>query len=179
MGKSKDKRIKKLGKKRIWLSVVGLLFILFFFFCIIMAILAASTIDVMQRKLSAGRKQSEKIAQLCEEYEEASVGDMGNTLLTYIDLLPEIEAVSIMGTEGEQKWSSNGVYPDMNRAADLDFLTDMLQLPTRVIVEEDYSRMFEIEDGTIFFSKDVLNKIDYQQLMYTEVHRLFTSRCGL
>ncbi|MBQ7933712.1 MAG: GGDEF domain-containing protein [Lachnospiraceae bacterium] len=168
MSKSKDKRIKKLGKKRIWLSVMGLVFILFLFFCAIMTVLATSTIDVIQRKLTYSRKQSEKIAQMCAEYEEASFGDIRGTLLTYVDLMPEIEAVSIMGAEGEQKWSSNGSYPDMNRAAELDFLTDMLQLPTRVIIEEDYSRMFEIEDGTIFFSNDILNKIDYQQLMDTE-----------
>lgn len=172
MGKSKDKRIKKLGKKRIWPSVVGLIFILFFFFCVILAVLAASTIDVLQRKLTYSREQSATFAELCAEYAEDTAGDIQNTLLTYIDLISTIEAVSIMGTDGQQLWSSNGEYPDTGRIAPLDFLQNTNKLPAQVIIEEDYSQMFVMDDDTIFFSNDILNKINYNQIL--DVNNYFT-----
>ena len=56
MGKSKEERIKKLKKKRIWPSVLGLIFILFVFGIVMAAALGFSGLDIVQRKLNDSSK---------------------------------------------------------------------------------------------------------------------------
>ena len=64
MSKSKEERIKKLKKKRIWPSVVGLFFILFLFGIVMAAALGLSGMDIVQRKLQSSSRQSMKVAEL-------------------------------------------------------------------------------------------------------------------
>ena len=49
MGKSKEERIRKLKKKRIWPSIVGLILILLLFGVVMVAALWLSGVDIVQR----------------------------------------------------------------------------------------------------------------------------------
>ncbi len=62
MSKQKDQKIKKLRKKRIWPSILGLFLILFIFSIIIMMAMISSCVDIVQRKMNAGSEQAVRIA---------------------------------------------------------------------------------------------------------------------
>ena len=93
MSNSKDKRINKLKKKRIWPSVLGLFVIAFIFGIILFASVGVNIIEVVQRKLLEGLSQTETIAVLFEDYEGKSKQEIKDIVSTYVEMTPEIEAV--------------------------------------------------------------------------------------
>ena len=62
MSKSKEERIKKLKKKRIWPSVLGLILILCIFIVLMVVALGVSGMDIVQRKLMESSRKSVKVA---------------------------------------------------------------------------------------------------------------------
>lgn len=163
MGKSKDNRIRKLKKKRIWPSVLGLFLILLVSFAIIASVLAFACLDVVQRKLIESSNQSMKIAKLYEEYNETTKDRIQNEILSYIDLTTEVEVVGILDAEGQKKWSSNGTYPIKEQALEFEAIWDDKGTGILMIIEEDANQLLEIEDGVVSFSENVLDIIGYEK----------------
>ena len=69
MGNSKDERIKKLKRKRIWPSILGLFFITIVFALILAIQLEANILGVIQRKVLVPISQTEAVADLFKDYE--------------------------------------------------------------------------------------------------------------
>ena len=111
MSKSKEERIKKLKKKRIWPSVLGLILILCIFSVIMAAALGMSGMDIVQRKLLDSSRTSVKVAELFGDYNSETEESIEQTVLSHIDVLDEIEAVSVIDTNRKPVWSSNDEYP--------------------------------------------------------------------
>ena len=159
MGKSKEERIKKLKKKRIWPSVLGLIFILFVFGIVMAAALGFSGLDIVQRKLNDSSKRSVKVAELFTGYGENNKEDIERTALSHIEVLEEIEAVAVVDNGGQQLWSSNGVYPELSATVNVEFLPGMPDEEIRVIVDEDKEQVFVIEDGEIIINEGAIEGV--------------------
>ena len=165
MSRSKDERIKKLKKKRIWPSVLGLFLILSLFSILTLAILAFACLDIVQRKLNQSSNQSAKVAELYKDYNETNAENINNAVLTYIDLMTEIEAVGILDVSGEKLWSSSGFYPVTNNIATLDFQQGSANTGIQMIIEEDIDQIFTFENNEISVSSDILSKIRFGEIL--------------
>ncbi|MBQ8039553.1 MAG: hypothetical protein IJ274_06755, partial [Lachnospiraceae bacterium] len=119
---AKEERIRKLKKKHIWPSILGLVLILCLFVVIMIVALALSGVDIVQRKLLDSGRQSEKVAELFAEYGAENGNDIEQTVLSHIEVIEEIVAVSVTDEQGRQLWSSNGEYPIVDDSIQMEFL---------------------------------------------------------
>jgi len=158
MNKSKEQRIKKLKKKRIWPSLLGLLLILFIFSIVLVAATAASGMDVVQRKLADGSRVSVKVAELFADYDSESKAKIEQTVSSHIDVLEEIEAVAVIDADGNPVWSSNDVYPEIDEPIKMELLTGMTGDDISVVIAEDEEQVFTIDDGELVFNEENLEE---------------------
>ena len=162
MGNSKDKRIKKLKKKRIWPSLLGLFFITFIFAVMIIALLAVAGVDVVQRKLVQSDSRAKTFSAVFEEYGGGQNEKVQDTVLTYLELTPEIEAVWVADAAGNEIWSSNGMSPDRDQVNEF-YLSE--EEPMHLIVEEDLRQVLMIEENNIEINENIFSEIDIFTIM--------------
>ena len=165
MGRTKEKRINRLKKKRIWPSIVGLLFVLIFFVVVILVGFGLVVVEVTNRKLTESYERSMKAAELYRENESDLLTNPDNRFLLYLDVVDEIDAISVLSADGERKWSSNGQYPDVSKAllADYNFLGNEKEI--HIILEEDKNVVYFDSDGTIMTNKSLLLSIMRNNLL--------------
>ena len=160
MGKSKEERIKKLKKKHIWPSVLGLILILFIFTVVMVVALAVASADIVQRKLMDSSRTSVKVAELFVEYNSETEEKIEQTVLSHIDVLEEIEAVSVIDMDRKPVWSSSDEYPIIDETIKMELLTDKAGEEISVIIAEDEAQVFAIDDGEIILNEDALENIE-------------------
>ncbi len=156
MNASKAKRIKKFKKIRIWPSVLGLLFILLLFTIVLVAAMAASGMSIVQDKLTDSSRVSVKVAELFTDYGEESKGRVEQTVLSHIDVLEEIEAVCVIGADGEPLWASSEEYPALGESERVEFFPGVTEEISGIILAEDEEQMFTIDDGELVFDTDAM-----------------------
>ncbi len=159
MGISKEERIKKLKKKHIWPSVLGLVIILFVFSIILLAGVSLSVLDIVNRKMMDSSRMSVKVADLFEEYSQDSKSEIEQTVLSHIDILEEIEAVSVIDTDKNLVWSSSGEYPIIDEVGKIEYLSGIAEEEITVILAEDEGQIFTIDDGEIAIAHDAVGTI--------------------
>lgn len=156
MSKLKEKKIRKLRKKSIWPSILGLLFLLCVFSLIILISMASSCLDIVQRKLNEGSDQAARIAKLYEEYDEESAKDVQDAVLAYMALSKEVESVGIIDEAGKKIWSSDGHYPNIENISQIDLQQDNSGANVHVILEEDENQIFSVDENEITINDDFL-----------------------
>lgn len=149
MSKSKEKRIKKLKKNHIWPSIVGLSLILLIFTLILTAVLSLSVMNIVERKMLDSSEKSLKIAELFENYKPETETEIRQKVLSYTDILDEIETVSVTDAEENPVWSSNDEYPVIENALGFEIFTDEELKKFRIIIDEDNKHLFVVEDGEL------------------------------
>ena len=159
MSKSKEERIKKLKKKRIWPSVLGLILILCIFIVLMVVALGVSGMDIVQRKLMESSRKSVKVAELFADYNSETEEEIKQTVLSYIDVLEEIEAVSVIGTDRKPVWSSNDEYPTIDETIKMELLPGMTDEEISIIIAENKDQVFTIDDGEVTLNEDALENI--------------------
>lgn len=159
MNKSKEKRIKKFKKKRIWPSVLGLILILCIFIVVMAAALWMSGIDIVQRKLLDSSRKSIKVAELFADYNSETEEKIIQTVLSHIDALEEIEKVAVIDADRTPVWSSTGEYPIIDATIDIVLLSEITEKEIRVMIAEDKEQVFIIEEGEIVPNEDALEDI--------------------
>ena len=128
MSNSKDKRIKKLKKKRIWPSIVGLFLIILIFTIILMALIGLNIQDVIQGKLLAGVRYTEPIVALFEEYEGENKQDILDSTLNYINMVPDVDAVWVSDLDGNKVWANSEKEPEVENIVQI-YLTHHKERP--------------------------------------------------
>ena len=160
MGKTKEQRIKKLKKNRIWPSILGLILILLIFTVILIASMAASAADIVQRKLINSVVTTSDIAELFENYNPETKEKIEQTVLSHIDILKEVEAVSVIDKDKNPVWSSNNEYPATDEIINTEFLLGITEKNVSIIVPDGENQIIIITDDEIFFNKDSLKNIE-------------------
>ncbi|MBE5938659.1 MAG: GGDEF domain-containing protein [Lachnospiraceae bacterium] len=159
MNRSKEKRINKLKKKRIWPSILGLIVILFIFVVVMTVALFASGMDIVQRKFTESSRKSLKVAELFEDYDSETGEKIEQTVLSHIDVLEEIDAISVIDADRNPVWSSSGEYPVIDETINIVFLTGITGEEINVILNEDTKQVFSVEAGEIIFNENILMKL--------------------
>ena len=121
MSESKDKRIKKLKRKRIWPSIVGLFVITSIFAIMLLALVGSNIEDVVKRKVLNGLIQAEKIAESFENFQGENNQNISDSILNYIDMSLETEAVWVSNLEGEKIWANSEMSPNIEKVQKLEF----------------------------------------------------------
>ncbi len=158
MNVSKEQRIKKFQKIRIWPTVLGLIFYLVIFTIIMLCAMLASGVDVAQRKLTDSSRTSVRVAELFADYNSETKSGIQQTVLSHIGLLEEIEAVAVMDTDGNPVWSSNDEYPEIYETISMGLLTGITDKEISVVIADDEDQIFTIDTGEIIFNADALNE---------------------
>lgn len=166
MRKSKDNRIRKLKKMRIWPSVLGLFLITIVFIALAEAIIVTSVVDVINNKFVNGHEMSMQLAQRHINSDSSQLSQAYDGILDDIDLLKEIEEVCIL-RNGKEVWSSSGKYPNTkNRFEYTEMLSsDLTASSYSMIIEEDKQHVFIEEDGVYNFNDDLLEKINFNKMI--------------
>lgn len=152
MSNSKDNRIKKIKKQRIWPSILGLFFIVLIFGILMVAQIGVNGLNVIESKLMEGMSQTEIVSVLFEEYEEENKQDIQDTILTYIEVMPQIEAVWVVDSNGDKVWANGEMAPDTENSN--EFSLDGRE-SISLIIEDEQQNGITMEDGTLEFDKDI------------------------
>lgn len=159
---SKDKRIKRLKKKRIWPSIFGLFIITFIFGVMMIALLAGAGVDVVQRKLVQSNSQAKAIAEVFEDYEGEHKQKIQDAVLSHLELMPEIETVWVEDSNGNKIWSNNDMIPDRDKLSEF-VLADEGSLS--LIVEEDFGEILTFEGDNIEINENIFSKVNPVTIM--------------
>lgn len=165
MSKNKEQKIKKLRKKSVWPSILGLISILCIFSIIVLAAMASSCLDIVRKKINEGSEQAERIAGLYEEYNASKKENIHESILSYIALSDDTEAVCTIDKNGGLIWSSNGLYPDEENMVEVDLQQVMFAPEVRVILEEDMNGFFKIEGDELAVNNEFIKRFDFLQLL--------------
>ena len=157
MSNAKDKRIKRLKKKRIWPSILGLFIITFIFCIMIVALLAVAGVDVTQRKLVQSNSRAKTISAVFEKYDGEQKQKVEDSVLTYLELAPEIEAVWVADANGNKVWASSNMAPDSQKASEFMWSDEEVM---HLIVEEDLGEILVFEEDNIEINENIFSKMD-------------------
>ena len=158
MTDAKDKRIKKLKKKRIWPSILGLFIITLIFAIILIVQLGIGAIDVIQSKIIDGLSKTENVAVAFKDYDGEQ--ETQESVLTYLAMTPEVEAVWVSDAKGNEVWASSDMAPEINKVSEIYFTEDEF---VRLILDES-SEGIKFEEDMIVINEDLFSEID-EQLM--------------
>ena len=159
MNKAKDKRIKKLKRKRIWPSVLGLAVILILCTFVLGVMLGVTGYDIVQRKILQSGNQSTRIAQLYEKYDGANGDDINESVQTYINICSDVEAVRVENKNKELLWASDERQPNLEYLVRFPLLNEETKSNVQMIIEEDSKQIFTIEGDTLDINENIFNVI--------------------
>lgn len=156
MNNSKEKRIKKLNKNRIWPSVFGLFGITVIFALIFIIVIANSLGDMVNRKILTGVSQAERIAELFEDYEGEHKQGIQDSIVAYIEIATDLEAVWVSDLSGNKIWANGEQVPNIKNVQKGE-LTNGESI--RLIIEEDSKQTLSPDGIKNLFTKENFKKI--------------------
>lgn len=166
MNKSKAKRIRKLKKIRIWPAILGMVLFLFTSGILLTIAVAASSADIVQRKLLDSSRLSVKVAEQFADYDTYTKSGIQQAVLSHIDILEDLEAVAVIDADGNPVWSSNNEYPEIDKNLKVEYLPGITDEEICVMIAEDDEQVFTINDGEIEINEDALkNGVSESEIM--------------
>ena len=156
---SKDKRIKKLKSKRAWPSIFGLFFIVLLFGILLLAMVGINLQNVIQGKVLTSMRQAEPVTKLFEKYEEDEQLCIQESVINYVTMVPDVEAVWISDKEGNPVWATSEKSPVLENTTEI-YLGEKEYVC--LVIDEDPNNIFSNEGIKInkeFFSKGNILKV--------------------
>lgn len=157
MSDSKDKRINKLKRKRIWPSILGLFIIVLFFSGILVTQLVFNASEIVQRKVFEGISLTETIATVFESYEGEDEKRIQDAVSTHVEMLSQIEAVWVSDLNGEKVWANSDMEPNPENEIEIIY-SDKESLS--LILEVAGSQGVTNRGNTIVFDEKFFKKLD-------------------
>ena len=161
MDNSKDKRIKKLKKKYIWPSMLGMFIILTAFALVIVVLIQQSSEDIIKRKIANSKTNAESIIELFNEYDEDNKQSVHDTIMTYIGMVPETQAVWVSDKEGNKLWASGSRTPDTDNMEKIRYDKETV----RVIIENDANDVVTLSDDTAHINANILTEKNVRTIL--------------
>ncbi|MBQ8171680.1 MAG: EAL domain-containing protein [Oscillospiraceae bacterium] len=156
MSRSKEKRIKKFRKKHIWPSIVGLILILLIFILVMVLAFDLAVADILQRKWMDSSSKSVTVSDLFEDYNAGTKDEIEQKVLTYIEALEVVDAVSVVDADRKPVWSSSGEYPVMDELIKWDIMPQLSEKEIGIIIADEGGQIFTVDNGEIGINEDVI-----------------------
>jgi len=154
MGAAKEKRIKKLKKIKIGPAIVGLVVLMTISSFLIFLAGVVSVSDIAQRKLVRAGEQAVRIAALYDQEGVDKLLAANEDIYSYVELIPEIETVSIMSKNGQKVWSNNKTYPLMDKTMFVDLQAVGINQNIRMYIDEELDQLITVRDGSIVLNRE-------------------------
>ena len=154
MGAAKEKRIKKLKKIKIGPAIVGLVVLMTISSFLIFLAGVVSVSDIAQRKLVRAGEQAVRIAELYDQEGVDKLLAANEDIYSYVELIPEIETVSIMSKNGQKVWSNNKTYPLMDKTMFVDLQAVGINQNIRMYIDEELDQLITVRDGSIVLNRE-------------------------
>lgn len=154
MGAAKEKRIKKLKKIKIGPAIVGLVVLMTISSFLIFLAGVVSVSDIAQRKLVRAGEQAVRIAALYDQEGVDKLLAANEDIYSYVELIPEIETVSIMSKNGQKVWSNNKTYPLMDKTMFVDLQAVGINQNIRMYIDEELDQLITVRDGNIVLNRE-------------------------
>ena len=159
--RTKEKRIKKMKKIRIWPAIAGLVLLLFFSSLLMDVLVLISVVDIAQRKVVQAGERSLRIAELYDQEGTEQLLKANETVFSYVELMSEVESVSVMSKDGQKVWSNNDTYPESTVSMLLDLSTVGINQNICMYVDGNMNELITFRDGNMHFSKEAMIKTGY------------------
>ena len=158
---SKIERIKRLKKKRIWPSILGLVVISSLFAIVLAILVEVSIYDMFKRKTLTNMSQIKPMVDLFEDYEnnKESIQEQVNS---YIDETSEAEAVWVTDLDGNKIWANSDKKPNFDKKVSLDFLDKNI---VHIIIAEEETNIAVNVDGDIVFRDNIFHKMGIANIL--------------
>lgn len=161
MSKSKDKRIKKFNRKRIWPSILGLFLITLILFGIVLAILEVYIYDIINKKMYDAYKLSYKVGEFVAANDVDSLSEA--EVNKYIDIVDNISYITVFDNDNDVVWTNTDYYPDVNFAYTYSIDTGLYREDFEIIPMDD--SLFSIKDGYVGISDKLLEPKVYKGII--------------
>lgn len=164
MSETKDKRIRRLKKIRIWPSVVGLFLLSFIFAILVCVALAVAGLEIVQRKIMDCSERSAQMAALYQGYDESSLQNIDVAIRTYLQFDDEMEVVGAVDENEVVHWVGDVTVPKKDEALDISFIYGGETVEAEVIVEEDSQGLLTVEDNALMVGDDFFGALNFHNL---------------
>lgn len=169
MNNSKDRRIKKLKKKRIWPSIVGLILISICSLALMVAVVAFLVGDIFKNKVFSAVENLEEVAGLFETVETPEDLDkIKDSLAFYVEMETYVESIAVVGEDAVPIWSYDNRYPSVDAMNEVTVI-DGEDNELRVIIEDAPDNAFIIKGDNI-----EINEKYFFQLNWSDVFKMDT-----
>lgn len=169
MNNSKDRRIKKLKKKRIWPSIVGLILISICSLSLMVAVVAFLVGDIFKNKVFSAVENLEEVAGLFETVETPEDLDkIKDSLAFYVEMETYVESIAVVGEDAVPIWSYDNRYPSVDAMNEVTVI-DGEDNELRVIIEDAPDNAFIIKGDNI-----EINEKYFFQLNWSDVFKMDT-----
>ncbi len=153
MSKSKDKRIKKFNRKRIWPSIVGLFLISVIMTGIVVATLTLYTVDLIDKKLYDSYDLSCKVADYMMSDRLSNISE--EELDRFVDITDAIEGVAVLDSQNTLIWTNSDDVPDMNESLMYVDESGLYEDNFSLILQNDENGIFVKEGNNVRISDDI------------------------
>lgn len=160
MKNSKNERINKLKKKRIWPSILGLVIISGLFAMVLSILVEVSVYDVFKRQVMTNMNKIEPIVDMVEDYEHNE--SLHDQLVNYIDGISSGSSVWVSDLNGNKIWTNSDKIPDDNHIVNLEFLDTS---DAQIIIPSETTNISVDKDGDLVFYDNIFDKIDIANIL--------------
>ena len=160
MRNSKNERINKLKKKRIWPSILGLVIISGLFAMVLSILVEVSVYDVFKRQVMTNMNKIEPIVGMVEDYENNN--NLHEELVNYVDGISAGSSVWVSDLEGHKIWANSVKSPNIGEVVNLEFLVTS---DVQIIIPSETTNILIDKDGDLVFSKNIFKELDIANML--------------
>ncbi|MBR4085309.1 MAG: EAL domain-containing protein [Lachnospiraceae bacterium] len=164
MAKTKDERIRKFKRKRIWPSILGLFFISTFLTILMALVIGFLINNVMTNKTLEGLSNLEEVAKIMEQADSPEeITEIEDQLLLYIEFDTNVEDIALLDTDQKPIWSGNNQYPSK-----LLENTVILDKNLKVFIHNNPDNSFTIKNDEIGINKEFFEGLNFKDFINTD-----------
>lgn len=165
MERMKEQRIKKLKKKRIWPSILGVVLTMLIVCIVIIVELAFIFLDIFNRKLVEGHKTSERIVKMLELNTDLTDTDQYEFLKMHMESAEELKAVSIISQEEGVIWTSNGETPNLDNRIEGYLDVYGTEEPIELVLDDEDALFYFDTDGSLMINETLFFKMNFWDVL--------------
>ena len=170
MGKTKENRINRFKRKRVWPMIFGLFFMLISFAGLICVGVFLAVKDVTNRKLSEGLANSERLVALYDGPE--SLSDPQANCRIFMDITEEVEEVCLLSDNGTGVWKSGEAYPDLRLMQRGKIEHNGKEMTMYFIMEEKNNLIYFDRFGNFVPNKEMFSNLNLYDIIVNRENKV-------
>lgn len=152
MSKSKDKKLKKLKRQRVWPYILGIFLVLIVFSILEISIASFFIVNLAYDKMQTGYSNSERITEIIDKNWDESNPDAIEEICNYIlEVMPNSGGICVTDAENNILFQRGHSVPNWEGC-----IEELSQDDARFMLSNDKNNFIYIEEGEIYIQVDVI-----------------------